>query len=319
MKNFISAGFGNPMSVAPKWMTDGVNFTSFGMRQDIPHGADADRIHVLVTDHLQRFGPHGIFAVAGWNGYAGAIDGDYWKVVDIRKNPCPPLESYAAEAGQLAFELKRNGMEDASIEVGNEVNIDDRFNDDDYKTFGRLVRECYLAIREHSDRIKVITGSAMSLMPGHGKEVTAKLCSMGFPEDTIQGVHPYRSHVEQSQAPGFDSVENMTQWVRDIAAPRGFAVTEIGWHTAIQVKKSGLFGSNKEEFQFTEHDIARFAKAELEAWKNAGSDSFNWYQIRDAEDPDPHNDQDLFGVYHADGRSKAQAHSLAAYKELERT
>ncbi len=314
MPNVIAAGFGMP--VTPFWF-DRVERTSIGVRQDIPHACDDVYIRNLVREVSHR-DAGAIFIVGGWT---WLVDGKIVAGEEGRNRlPRPPRSHTVQQARQLAFEMKKAGLQGRGmVEIGNEIDLDPAYRNN-VAEFEALVMECIPAIREHGD-FPIITGSVSNIDlkndGGRGPKMLRRLCGLRFPPDTVQGIHPYRTGVEPWVFGGFDSPEHMLDWLRGVLAGRHFGITEIGWNNAEFTVKRGLF--KKETKRWSQADVASFVDWELNFWKEAGSIVYGWYQIRDAP-PDSADAQDAqYGAFLADGNEKLVASSLRNYRNRETT
>lgn len=309
MPNLVAAGFGEP--VTPFWF-DRVERTTFGIRQDIPAGADAEYIRKLVREVAER-DAGGIFMVGGWSFLREG------ELIHDRDAPRAPRSDTVQQARQLAHEMRTAGLEGRGmVEIGNEIDLDPAYKND-VGEFEALVSECIPAIRKRGD-FPIVTGSVSNIDlkndGARGPKMLRRLCELGFPADTIQGIHPYRTGVEPWVFRGFDSPAHMLDWLRGVLAGRRFGVTEIGWNNGEFTVKKGLF--KKETKRWSQGDVAAFADWELNFWKEAGSVVYAWYQIRDAEPGNEHEDAQ-FGEFLADGTEKLVAGSFRNYKDREAT
>lgn len=244
-----------------------------GIRCDIPIYAPTEWIAQLIGD-LAESQMHGIFIVGGWSRWQprGAMDGKHIHDDRYARN----INDVAVQAG-IVTKLSRELGCTSHIEGGNEPDITDGL------TPGKFVEMCarmHEAISTENPLQSFITGGVSNIRARDGLSYLREALDQGLVTgkqhgNVSVGVHPYRTEQEPWEPVDGADVRSVIRSIKREAGP--VACTEIGWHTAPQERKKGLFGLCREKFQFDDDDVREFAAYELELWDWAESPVFGWY------------------------------------------
>ncbi|MHA2337479.1 MAG: hypothetical protein ACXACX_09255 [Candidatus Hodarchaeales archaeon] len=279
MFRLLNAGFGLPIGV--NLLDEILSLNYDGIRQDIPMGSTEIYIHKLLKE-ISDSDCYAVLILGGWMHRKSNKE-----IVDLyRKNPINFREVFRM-ADKLSHEIKGFGIAHRVwIEIGNEPDLTNDFSKDPMRfasyvsmLYGRLVKSC----PELKDR--VIAGGVSNLRKKTGYKYLRDYAHQSLPDQIIFGIHPYRTEVKPEDP--FDKWERINDAVWDVKQHvlkgRKFAVTEIGWHSAIQQKCGGWF-KPRMEYEFSDDEIAKFIKWEMNFWKKEGSELFAWYQLNDGPD-----------------------------------
>jgi hypothetical protein len=293
MKLMVSAGFGE--SISGEWC-DRVGNISMGPRQDMPHGADDVYVRKLVENVTSR-DFHAMFIIGGWMYLRD--DGSVHSDKKLQPNP----EHVRDQAHQIVYEWKQKGAQESRlyIEIGNELDLS--YWQEHLDDYHRMAMMCHEAVRKQSSDVRIVTGSTSNFRKkglfwqnDHGYEILEKLCSFDWPDDTLQGLHPYRTGHRQSEWPSFSSSEDALKALRKLLHGRKLAVTEMGWH---------------ESEKWSREDVANFTQDEIKMWRDFGADVFVLYQIQDGLGS---TGEDRFGAYTAAGDPRPVAAIMSDWK-----
>ena len=97
---------------------------------------------------------------------------------------------------------------------------------------------------------------------------------------------------------GFTTRAEEMRAIRAVAGARPWGCSETGYHTGPQ--KSGWWLWTK-RWQWTDNQVAAFARQEWALWESAGAEFCIWYQLNDGVSGDP---IDHFGIRRLDGTWK---------------
>lgn len=296
MRLFIHLGFGHPVPV--DWAKRALR-VSHGARHVIPTGSNSSEISRLVGNVQENGFREGVFSLAPWESMTpdrkvGSYRESKWR---------PSPEATAQEARQLEFEIRSRGFDETKffVEVMPEIDIDPVYK----KNLG-LVLETVTAVRE-ATRLSVVS-PAVATLASRGRKYLEKLVPK-LPPGVLVNFHPYRTGGEPNEFEGFDSLEKVAEYILDLVGGRGFGMTEVGWHNAEQIKKSGCFGLKKTRFSFSEAEVADFYRRDVKLFRALGARFYNWFQIRDGLPDDPFHEAH-YGAYLANGEEKAVARAM---------
>lgn len=298
MRLHENAGFGEPLS--PE-LVEALEPIAHGIRTGIAVNGTHEHIEAVVGNAAEHFG-ESTFIVGGWDWLedGGALyqrrDADLFPMRDHLARQCESIFAVWTQRGRP--------LETCWIEVGNE--LDGSYWKEHLSRFHQLALFLYRRVRELSPSSPFITGSTMNLNKGalwkrDGFEVLEELCRLGWPGDSLQGLHPYRQKDGRGW-PSFVDDNEALEELRRILRGRRVAITEMGWQS-----KRG----------FSDRRIADFMREEIICWELAGAACFDHYQVQDA--PKPNNEgEGGFGAYSAAGdglEAKPLRAELVAAKE----
>ncbi len=259
-----------------------------GLRYDIPWGAPSKYIQ-MSFDQMSLQQLDALIIIGGWMRWGG-------------DNPvaargfAPPVDAIGLEAKHAARILLRSKMpvDFVSWEIGNEPDLSEWKSP---REFAEFVRRGAEGIWEVIPTATVVVGGVSNVNRNGGAKYLDAICSAGVDARMILGVHPYRSDRAPDEAPkGWKSVDDVFRWLK--SKERLIWVTECGWHTSPQKRRSGPFGIWSKNVQWSDYDVAKFVRLEMSLWENAGAGLYAYYQINDGENKlDPEQN---FGVRYFD-------------------
>lgn len=279
MKRYLCSHWG--LNPADNAFVKSMGFS--GLRFDIPWGAPRTYIRdAFDTMAKQRLEVLAI--VGGWMRWENDQP-------VAAKGFAPSLDAIYIEARKSARILLKSDMpvDLVSWDMGNEPDQSDWKSPSEFAAFVRLGAA---GIWEAIPTATVVVGGVSNIDRKGGARYLDAICSAGVHKDMVLGVHPYRGVYRPHEAPkGWKSIYDVFEWLR--SKDRRIWVTEGGWHTSPQVRKS-LWGICQKKVQWSDDDVAEFASLEMELWENAGAELYAWYQMNSG--PDPNNDNDNYGV-----------------------
>lgn len=268
-----------------------------GLRFDIPWGAPKEYIRqafdTMAEQHLE------VLAIIG--GWARWENGE----MVAARNFAPPLPAIGIEGKRVARILLKSDMPvgRVSFEIGNEPDISDW---DGPKQFAEFVRLGSAGIWEVIPTAKVVVGGVSNVNRKGGAKYLDAVCSAGVDARMILGIHPYRCDRMPPEAPkGWKSIWEVFAWLRSKRRP--IWITEGGWHTAPQKRRSGPWGICSTKVQWDNQEIANFAVDEMRLWEEV-AELYAWYSCNDGLDPN--NPEDNFGIRYADFSPKPVAEAF---------
>ena len=268
-----------------------------GLRFDIPWGAPAEYIRrAFNTMHEQRLE---VLAIVG--GWMRWVDGERVAA----RGFAPPLQAIGVEAKRIASILLKSQMpvNFVTFEIGNEPDLSNWKNPRDFASFVRLGAD---GVWEVIPTAKVVVGGVSNVNRKGGAKYLDAICSAGVDARMILGVHPYRCDRAPNEAPkGWKSIWEVFAWLRSKQRP--IWITEGGWHTAPQTRRSGLFGLCSKSVQWSDREIADFATNEMRLWEEI-SELYAWYNCNDGRNPN--EPEDNFGVRYIDFSPKPVAEAF---------
>ena len=277
MKVLVNAGNGgHPMGnetcqLIKSWGFDGV-------RISIPLYAPEENLAAMIEE-LAANQMMGMLIVGGWQLW---IDGQ-----EVESREAHAHEDVAAQAGVIAGLMTEHGL-DGWIECGNEPDITKHMKPQ------RFVDQCKAALSAvwAVTDIPFITGGVSNLSKRGGLKYLMKCVDKGLPRgqtDIAIGIHPYRTGLKPWDKYEGRYINELYQELNDLG---GISVTELGWHTAPQKRRTGPLCSKR--FQFDDVQVAEFAEWELPtAFMNA-IDVYVWYQLNDG--PNENYDMHRYGI-----------------------
>ena len=290
MKAYIQAGFGYPIGLRTlDWIGD-LGF--LGVRQCIPWGIPQVELATLLNELVQA-GMEALLIVGGWDVWDDGVVSPRFRDDDM-----PSSGAIGAFARHVAEEAKRQELR-AIIEVGNEPEITAAFKLNPGR-YADTVRR----VAAEVGSIRVAAGSIHDLTP-ESREYLGDVLSYGIPERTIVAVHPYRpGNKPWEPFTDFRHISEAATWLRTIWPHGEIAVSEIGWHTAPRMTGAGFLGLCRKSIRWTDEEIAKFARWELNLWQQVGSLFLTWYQLNDG----PNDvESDRYGIRDQDGVPKPVA------------
>lgn len=298
MPVYINAGFGRPVGGSTLGWLGGLGCA--GIRQDIPWGIPSVALKPLLAEIAKANG-EAVLIVGGWMVWNGGGH----IAPDFREGSMPSPSAVAQLARQVAVIARNLGLR-CIIDIGNEPNITAAFQNDASR-YADTVRRAAIAVWEVDKSIPVAAGSIHDLTT-RSREYLKDVLNCGISEKTILAVHPYRMG-NRPWAPfsGFDGIGHAVDWLKSIW-PGEFAVSECGWHTAPRTEKVGFLGLCRKRVQWTDSDVAGFARFELKFWREAGAKFYVWFQLNDG--PNEMEPEHRFGIRHFDGMPKPVAFAI---------
>jgi hypothetical protein len=273
MLKLLNAGFGEPLSTADLTLIRSLGYQ--GVRQDVPEVEVADG---LVDDVLAE-GMVGLFVIPV-----------------SEEDACHDIAH--AVARQI---MRRSGESSCAIEAGNEEDLSGKRWARDPLGWARLVADVSIIAQSHG-RIQVVSGGVSSLSR-HAMGWLERSRVRDLPVGV--GYHQYRSTPPGEALDGYALRQDEFRALRDASGGRDVWMTESGWHTA--KRTSGCWPFRK-SWSYTDEQVARFLRVEMDLNEESGAKCFVTYQLNDG--PDPVNDQDRFGIRRTDGSLKPQARVL---------
>lgn len=275
MKLYSNAGFSNPLHPVHK---QAVEETAHGIRTGPANNDGHERINPLVHD-AASFGT-AVMIVAGWEWRDESIPTHAPGNLVQDRETRPDLAHVSNQCENIVQAWRDAGADDSglTIEIGNELDLTDCWKGRKLRDFKDYVMTLYGRIRGLSPEVKIVTGSTSNFRKRprfkwsrRGYEVLRCLSEMNFPDDTLQGLHPYKNDLPPRQWHDWGYEEGL-DILRDLLGRRSLAVTEMGWHSG---------------GDWNDDQIADFINAEIRAWREFGADSYVHYQLQDG--PKPHN------------------------------
>jgi len=152
------------------------------------------------------------------------------------------------------------------------------------------------AVYTLAGRHRVWAGSLSNLIPKRLAWLARVLALV--PPDVGVTVHRYPRKTYGPEAPqeGFRSRFAEVSRLREVVGARPWGVSEVGYHEASETRGWWFW---KKHVQWSEMQIASFARWEFAFWANAGAQFAVWYQIGDGP-VDPYR----YGIRTFDGRWK---------------
>jgi len=147
-------------------------------------------------------------------------------------------------------------------------------------------------------RHRVWAGSLSNLIPTRLAWLARVLALV--PPQVCVTVHRYPKNgaTPNDAQQGFKTRAAEMAALRRVVGTRPWGVSEFGYHTGPQ--RTGWWFWTK-RWQWTDTQVAAFARAEWLLWRNAGAQFAVWYQVGD---PPPMTDPYLYGIRAFDGTWK---------------
>lgn len=297
MKIYQNAGFSNPLSTPGRDVNGfgaAVQATSHGIRSGPANNDGHERIRPMCVDAL-RWGDSAIMIVAGWDwrDESKPIHSPGHMYSD--RNRKPDVEHTANQAEQVIHDWRFGGGLDGNltIEIAGELDLTDIWKGRKLSGYYDFAMRVYDRVRSLSSEVKIVTGSTSNFRQRprfkrsrRGFEVLECLHDMGFPKDTLQGVHPYRNDLPPGLYHNWDR-QGAFNVLRGLLDGRKIAITEMGWHS---------------RGDWTNQQIAGFVRDEINSWREFGADCYVHYQIQDGRKPN-NTGEGGFGAFenHEDG------------------
>jgi hypothetical protein len=299
MRVFINAGFGSCIGYQSLQWLRGLGVA--GVRQDVPWGAPAQYRERLIAE-VGKLKLDAIWIIGGNMAYAEGGLG--W----LPDNYRPSTEELCKFARDFSMQLSCYPGHRWIIELGNEPNLE-RHGGPLYKDpeqFARWLHYVPAEIWSENPDIEIIAGGICGLHKRSLKYLKRVFDAYYFPRKVIVGFHPYRTDKSFSESKK-EIEEAFAEFRQIVGDGRRFAVSEIGWHSAIQ-KTNGFLPCRRKEFRFTDQDVADFAERELAFWMSQGAEALCWFQLNDGTNE--FNPEDCFGIRDKDGRRKPAANAI---------
>lgn len=176
--------------------------------------------------------------------------------------------------------------------------------------WGNYVAAAAERLRSISPRIRVIAGGITTT--DRKRLDFLERAEPYLPGGAWIGWHGYRTTVPPwTPHPGFASRSDEMVRLKEIARGRRIFNTETGYHTAPSKVGGWLcqtFGIGCKTVQYTDAQVAEFARWEFDFNKAHGSDGLVWFQHRDGANPNHYEDR--FGIMRQDGTWKPVADAL---------
>jgi len=243
----INAGFGEPIAGEfPFFERIGVA----AVRQDLfAHGETAP-IEALVAEFSNR-PMRALFMLAG--GKMQAADGS---------NRIEP-HVLAARARRAVEAARAAGLQQYSLEVGNEPDIAHDGYASRPQDFAEAVRQVHAAVRPLGFEGDIISGGVSNLNERGLEYLHSMLSAPAVPADVVIGFHRYPEAGRGAEAPhrGFESRDEEFEALAGLVGGRRVACTEFGYHTAEdRVGSLGLRRSESEVADSVRWDLNFFAQ-----------------------------------------------------------
>ena len=282
MKQWVNAGFSRPLDDETAEKCQEV---AEGIRTGPACNDHHEPLEAVVGDAADRF-ERSVFIVGGWDWRDE--DGNLYQRRDQNLLEDPGKLHLANQCESVLAVWKQRGRrhEDCVIEIGNE--LDGSYWKEHLDEYHELAMACYERVRSISSAAPFVTGSTMNFDQApfpwqkRGYEILDELCgSFTWPDDTLQGLHPYRTRHPQSEWPTWSSSAEALARLREVLRGRGLAITEMGWHSGDT---------------FNDDEIARFTADEIQMWERFDAYGYVHYQIQDEAKPD-NTGEGGFGAY----------------------
>ena len=285
----INAGFGDPVAGEfPFFERIGVA----AVRQDLfAHGETAP-IEALVAEFSNR-PARAVFMLAG--GKMQVADGSH------RIEP----HVLAARARRVVEAAHAAGLEQYSLEVGNEPDIAHDGYASRPQDFAEAIRQVHAVVRPLGFDGDLVTGGISNLNERGLTYLQSMLAAPSVPADVVVGFHRYPEGGRGSRAPhpGFESREEEFEALAGLAGGRRVACTEFGYHTAED--RMGVLGSRRR----SESEVAEAVQWDLDFFGQHGVLLAALYQLNDGVGDVA---EDRYGIRRTDGTLKPVADALVA-------
>ena len=289
----INAGFGEPIAGEfPFFERIGVA----AVRQDLfAHGETAP-IEALVAEFSNR-PMRALFMLAG--GKMQTADGS---------NRIEP-HVLAARARRAVEAARAAGLQQYSLEVGNEPDIAHDGYASRPQDFAEAVRQVHAVVRPLGFEGDIISGGVSNLNERGLEYLQSMLSAPAVPADVVIGFHRYPEAGRGAEAPhrGFESRDEEFEALAGLVGGRRVACTEFGYHTAED--RIGSVGRRR-----SESEVADSVRWDLNFFTQRQVVLAAIYQLNDGTRDVA---EERYGVRRLDGTLKPVAEMLSARRPRE--